>query len=652
MSTIDINTFKKYKSKGLLKVQECPGKDLLIWNYTDKTCIKRAWDAITVMARALVTDKEGNIVARSFNKFYNIEENLHKPSPEFSVYEKMDGSLGLLFYHVPSNEWIISSRGSFTSEQAIEAKKMLEDKDLSKLNKGYSYSFEIIYPENKIVVDYGTQRDLVFLAAFTIDYVEVTEETTASLSIAGFTIVKQYKFDDYTTIKSLNKQNAEGFIVKFHGTGDRVKIKFENYIFLHRFATKMNEKSVWTMYSSGKTLEECMQGLPDEFYDWFKEEWRKIDTKFHEIKNECLNVCNKYKGLSEKKDFVQATREHIHFNLIINMYSDKFQDKDVYPYIKPQPDKRFESNKSDKTVVKPKEFLVMVGISGSGKSEYSRNIIKENPRAVRVNRDTIRMCLFGYTEETLQEHYKNKNIHHLEELVTKAEYSLIETLLKDNSTELIIIDDTNLQKSTISKFYNAFPGYKFTFKLLDAELSDCIKRKPGIGKEVLGKQMSKLKILKKNFKFETMRPLNCEPLSQNKDLPKAIVCDMDGTLCLMHNRGPHEYNKVKEDLLCEPVKNILDNMKAAGYKIIIATGRPKKAEKDSKEWLDNHCVEYDSFYCRENNDFRKDSFVKQEMWEDMIKNYYIEFMLDDRDQVVNHARNCGFKVFQVEPGNF
>lgn len=648
MTTIDINTFKQYKQKGLLKVQECPWNNLLIWNYTDKVCIKKTWDPITIMARALVTDNKGNVIARSFNKFHNIEENLHKPSQEFSVYEKMDGSLGLLFYY--ENEWIISSRGSFRSEQSIEAKKMLEGKDLDKLNKEFAYSFEIIYPENKIVVDYGSQRDLVFLAAFKVDGKEVTEESINSLIEAGFTIVKEYKFDDYTTIKNLNKHNAEGFIVRFHRTGDRVKIKFENYIHLHKFAINLNEKSVWNMYCSGKTLEECMKGLPDEFYDWFKEEWDKLDKKFNEIKQQCLETFEKYKEIKEKKDFVKATFNHNHFNLIINIYSGKFQDKDIFPYIKPKTDKSYKANNTLKktTVNVTKEFLVMVGVSGSGKSTYARSILKENPKAVRVNRDTIRMCLFGYTEETLQEHYQKKNINQLEELVTKTEYNMIETLLQDNNTELIIIDDTNLQKSIINKFCNTFSGYKFTFKLIES-LRDSAS---SLNKELIKKQNIKLKTLKKNFKFETIVPIPSPVLVQNKELPKAIVCDLDGTLCLMHNRNPHEYNKVKEDLLCEQVKNTLEALKAFGYKIIIATGRPKEAEKDSKEWLDNYCIEYDSFYCRAKNDFRKDFVVKQEMWEDMIKKYYIEFMLDDRDQVVKHSRDCGFKVFQVEYGNF
>ncbi len=135
----------KYYEDGLLHKQTHPTKDLTIWNYSPKVQYERLWDEITIQCRGLVTNSKGEIVARPFKKFFNYEE--HKPedlpNEEFVVYEKMDGSLGILFYY--ENEWILASRGSFTSEQSIKGTEMLKKYPLEKLDKNNTYLFEIIY---------------------------------------------------------------------------------------------------------------------------------------------------------------------------------------------------------------------------------------------------------------------------------------------------------------------------------------------------------------------------------------------------------------------------------------------------------------------------------------------------------------------------
>ena len=123
-----------------MKCGQHPTKDLLIWNYTDAVQMKGPWDEVTTRTRALVTDGSGRIVAHSFKKFHNIEQNLHTPTPAFAVHEKLDGSLCVLFWH--DEEWVICSRGSFVSDQAREARRLLDSLyDTSHLDKGVAYSF-------------------------------------------------------------------------------------------------------------------------------------------------------------------------------------------------------------------------------------------------------------------------------------------------------------------------------------------------------------------------------------------------------------------------------------------------------------------------------------------------------------------------------
>jgi RNA ligase len=140
-----LKILEKYYNDGLLHKQTHPTKDLTIWNYSPKVQYERLWDEITLQCRGLVTNSKGEIVARPFRKFFNYEE--HKPedipNENYVVYEKMDGSLGILFNY--ENEWILATRGSFTSQQAIKGKELLGKYPLDKLNKNNTYLFEIIY---------------------------------------------------------------------------------------------------------------------------------------------------------------------------------------------------------------------------------------------------------------------------------------------------------------------------------------------------------------------------------------------------------------------------------------------------------------------------------------------------------------------------
>ena len=223
---IDVATLTRYKQKGLLKCQKHPSHPLSIYNYTDKTKITGVWNDVTKMCRALVVDNEGNVVARSFPAFFNMSENRHKATPGYIVQEKLDGSLVLLFHY--SGEWIVSSRGSFVSEQAKWAAKVLEDNhNIGALDIQKTYVFEAIYPANRVIVDYKDRQDLIYLASF----YTTGEESLDGRVMArkGFQVVRSFEDIDYTKADRLNWDNAEGFVVRFD-SGDRCKVKFENYL--------------------------------------------------------------------------------------------------------------------------------------------------------------------------------------------------------------------------------------------------------------------------------------------------------------------------------------------------------------------------------------------------------------------------------------
>jgi len=267
-----LDILEKYYTDGLLHKQTHPTKDLTIWNYSPKVQYERLWDDITLQCRGLVTNSKGDIVARPFKKFFNYEE--HKPedipNETYVVYEKMDGSLGILFNY--EGEWILATRGSFTSPQAIKGKEILDRHDISAWRKDNTYLFEIIYPENRIVVDYKGEEKLVVIGAFhTESGMEIPDSSLFWTQDSGFEVAMTYKTwgEGYDLLKEEISKDREGYVIKFKN-GFRMKIKGEEYKRLHKILTNFSSKDIWELLRDGKPMDEFLDRVPDEFYKWVK----------------------------------------------------------------------------------------------------------------------------------------------------------------------------------------------------------------------------------------------------------------------------------------------------------------------------------------------------------------------------------------------
>lgn len=158
--------------KGFLKREISKYGDLVLYNYTDKCTYKKHWNEYTLNARGTVYElSSGKVIARGFPKFFNFEELPISDSvflskhTDFEVTEKVDGSLGIIYWY--NGKWMVNTRGSFTSDQAIRGAEILKRKYELKVNNSTiknTYLVEIIYPENKIIVDYGDKEELILLA--------------------------------------------------------------------------------------------------------------------------------------------------------------------------------------------------------------------------------------------------------------------------------------------------------------------------------------------------------------------------------------------------------------------------------------------------------------------------------------------------------
>lgn len=132
---------------------------------------------------------------------------------------------------------------------------------------------------------------------------------------------------------------------------------------------------------------------------------------------------------------------------------------------------------------------------------------------------------------------------------------------------------------------------------------------------------------------------------------RAVICDIDGTLAHMGERSPYDWHRVSEDTADQVVIDILRHYD--DHEIILVSGRDEVCRRETVDWLKDNRVPFNYLFMRKEKDNRKDNMVKQEIFDNDIKDSFtISFVLDDRNQVVNMWRSNGLKCLQVENGAF
>ena len=329
---MNLETLHRYCEDGLLYKQTHPSLPLTIWNYTEKVQYEGLWDEITLSCRGLVTDDRAVVFARPFKKFFNMEEGRHTPTSEFEVFEKMDGSLGIMFKY--NGEVICATRGSFASDQAVWMSKFSKEYNYQDIIvDGFTYLFEIIYPENRIVVNYGDQERLVLLGIIKTEYGQ--ELPYDDISFDRWDIVNKYDaIRDYSELKSKIDNKAEGFVVRF-SNGDRMKIKGEEYLRLHKVMTNLSTTAVWEVLSNGGNMDDLLKDVPDEFYSKIKNYEKSLIVQFNNLEEEYQNHFDSIKGLGVRKLFAQTAIMFQHPSILFGMLDGKDISPIIWKIIKP-----------------------------------------------------------------------------------------------------------------------------------------------------------------------------------------------------------------------------------------------------------------------------------------------------------------------------
>jgi RNA ligase len=309
---LDVSLLEQLLRERYVKAQTHPDLPLTIYNYAARAQFDRCWNDVTRSCRGLVVDDEGHVVARPFMKFFNLDEHERTSLPAGVVHvsDKLDGSLGILY---PTSEGFgVATRGSFVSEQAVHATRVWKDRYASAFipNPAWTYLFEIIYPGNKIVVDYQGLDDLVLIAA-----IETSSGRSVSLSDAAKDwpgpVVEEFPYTSLEeAITAPARNGREGFVVHFLDRDLRLKIKHDDYVRLHHLVTGISERRIWEVLAAGRDLDEWLEAVPDELYAFVTSTRDRLLTEHASLSVEIVRTYDDViAGMPQgwtRKDFAEA----------------------------------------------------------------------------------------------------------------------------------------------------------------------------------------------------------------------------------------------------------------------------------------------------------------------------------------------------------
>lgn len=302
---------------GLIRTQSHPEYPLAIATYTPKAVTTDTWNQVTRQCRGLIWNTEtGDIVARPFPKFFNIEENktelAYGMDQPVVITDKLDGSLGILYNY--EDQWAIATKGSFTSPQALMGTEILREKyeDFA-VHSNHTFLFEIVYPENRIVLDYGDTRELFLLGA-------VHNEkglTFGPDDVLGWEGPRAETFpyrtfhEWFNAEANVGRDNAEGVVVHFVRDDVRIKIKQKDYVEKHKIVFGLNERVVWEHMRDGD-FDTWVNTIPEEFKTWALNVSEQLEDRSRGLHTQLLKTYDRYivslingGGPDTKKRFAQ-----------------------------------------------------------------------------------------------------------------------------------------------------------------------------------------------------------------------------------------------------------------------------------------------------------------------------------------------------------
>jgi RNA ligase len=311
----------QYVSTGLVQRQKHAKFPLDIYSYARETVKLQQWDAVTSKCRGIIVNRDtGDVVARPFEKFHNhgspmgtlpiAPENLFLMEQPV-IWEKLDGFMCTLYTWEGVD--YIASKGSFHSIHAKWATAWLRKKFGESLGvpEGYTAVFEGLHRDLRIVIDYKDRQELALLALINIETGEeyLPEQLKRFAGATGFSTPEQLRL----TLEEARKESLdggivdeEGYVLTWYRTGQppfRLKMKFIEYLRLHRMVTGVSPKHIWEVLSSGMTVD--IQDYLNNSTPWFRDfvtKWKKaLELEYQRISMSATMTYNRAQLAVDRK---------------------------------------------------------------------------------------------------------------------------------------------------------------------------------------------------------------------------------------------------------------------------------------------------------------------------------------------------------------
>lgn len=290
------------KAAGHVSSKDCPaGRRIYI--YTNRCVYENGWGEFSLLARGLIVHPASKrVLATPFPKFFNAgERNGTIPNLPFEVFEKVDGSLGIL--HHFDGAWRASTKGAFDSEQARWIEDRLAEQDLSALDPGTTYLIEAVYPENRIVVHYE-RAEMVLLAAYGADGTEIPFDALSNVAArVGWRAARRFAFSSFSDLIEHARglpATEEGFVIRF-SDGLRLKLKGDEYRRIHSLISRCTPLAMWEAMQAGDDLETIRRDLPEEFWSDFDSIIATLTARVDGIKTKVAETAARLAGATDKE---------------------------------------------------------------------------------------------------------------------------------------------------------------------------------------------------------------------------------------------------------------------------------------------------------------------------------------------------------------
>lgn len=302
------------------------------------------------------------------------------------------------------------------------------------------------------------------------------------------------------------------------------------------------------------------------------------------------------------------------------------------------------------------QLVCMRGYCASGKSTRAREISKELGGVV-VNRDLIRLQLLGtYWTGRSEDEYR----------VTLSEESQVKALMEAGIPT--VIDATHLAPTNLRRWARMATRYGWDFTVEDVKtpVDVCLGRLRRrnlesdriIEASVLFNQAKRYPI--NRWPVIEKRKFSPVPVERDNALQKAVIVDIDGTLAEKCDRSPYDYSRVSEDTVYEDIAYLVDVFKRNGFHVLIVSGRDGTCRNQTFQWLDDNDIPVDALFMRDTegdvDEFGgklPDFEVKYRLFNWHIRNNWdVQYVIDDRRQVIDMWRGIGLRVLDVAGNDF